>query len=85
MERNPEMAKRYELSDEAWVVWSAQVPAAQYHQTSDWLAKREPQDRDTFRQACEKLCRLGLSDFFHAVFASFIFVQSLDILHCVWP
>lgn len=37
--------------------------------THVWLAEREPPDRDTLRQAREKLCRHGLASLFHAVFA----------------
>ena len=69
-----------ETQAQAWltqVVRSAQIPTAQHHRAYVWVAEREPSDRDTLRQAREKLCRHSLIGVFHAVSATFLFVQSL--------
>jgi len=42
------------------------------------MAEREPPDLDALRQAREKLCRHGFTGLFHAVFATSLFVQSLE-------
>lgn len=69
-----------ETQAQAWltqVVRSAQIPTAQHHRAYVWVAEREPSDRDTLRQAREKLCRHSLIGVFHAVSATSLFVQSL--------
>ena len=69
-----------ETQAQAWltqVVRSAQIPTAQHHRAYVWVAERELSDRDTLRQAREKLCRHGLIGVFHAVSATSLFVQSL--------
>ena len=69
-----------ETQAQAWltqVVRSAQIPTAQHHRAYVWVAGREPSDRDTLRQAREKLCRHSLIGVFHAVSATSLFVQSL--------
>lgn len=53
------------------------IGSIRHHRAHVWLAEREPQDRDTRRQAREKLSGHGLTGLFHAVFATSLFVQSL--------
>lgn len=57
-------------------------PHSAHHRAHVWQAEREPPDRDTLRQACEKLCRYGLASLFHALFGTSLLVQSLD--SCDW-
>lgn len=58
---------------------SAKIPAAKHHRTHVRLAERKPPHRHTPRQAREKLCCDGLVSFCYAVFATFLFVQSLTL------
>ncbi len=62
-------------------VRSPEIPAAQHHRAHVRLAKGEPQDRHSLRQAGKKFCRDGHAGLHAAVFASVLFVQNLVPVH----